>query len=98
MQLAEWLAARPAAIAGLAGRKGAIREGLDADLVIWDPYERANTSAAGWYHRHALTPFHGAALDGHVAATFVRGAVVFNESAGGIWDKWMCGQALSVSN
>jgi Amidohydrolase family len=95
VQLAEWLSSRPAAIAGLGSRKGAIAEGMDADLVIWAPYAAANTSAAGCFHRHKLTPYRDLRLTGRVAATMVRGAVVFNET-GGVWDDEVCGSAVMV--
>lgn len=36
-KLVEWTSAKTAKHAGLAERKGAIRVGFDADLVLWDP-------------------------------------------------------------
>ena len=35
--LVNWMCRRPAHLVGLAGRKGAIAPGYDADLVVFDP-------------------------------------------------------------
>jgi allantoinase len=77
--LARWLAENPARLAGLGHRKGAIEIGRDADLVICDPDALTTVDAAALYHRHPVTPYHGARLRGRVQTTILRGEVVFDE-------------------
>ena len=75
-RLAEWMCAAPARLAGL-DRKGAIAVGCDADFVIVDPDREFTVNASSLYHRHPVTPYHGATLRGHVTMTIVRGEIVF---------------------
>jgi dihydroorotase (multifunctional complex type) len=71
-RLAELYAKMPALIYGFYPRKGALRQGSDADFVLVDPKadyvleDRAIVSKAGW------SPFAGRRLKGKVVATFVR--------------------------
>ena len=80
-RLPGWLAAAPARLAGLQGRKGSIVAGADADLVIWDPDASFTVDAARLYHRHPVTPYDGARLRGQVKTTMLRGESVFDEGA-----------------
>ncbi|KAK9803805.1 hypothetical protein WJX73_001135 [Symbiochloris irregularis] len=80
-QLSQWWSSFPATLAGLAGRKGAIAVGLDADLVVWNADALANTTAGALRHKHKLTPFADQAMKGQVQATFVRGQLVFSDGA-----------------
>jgi allantoinase len=76
-QLAAWMAAAPARLAGLTGRKGALAAGADADLVVFDP-DAAWTVAADHLHfRHKFSPYLGAELHGRVLETWLRGEQVF---------------------
>jgi dihydropyrimidinase len=68
---------RPAKIFGLYPRKGAIRVGSDADLVIWDPEMKSRISAARQWQRCDHTVFQGLELHGAPRLVFSRGAVVF---------------------
>ncbi len=85
--LARWMCAGPAAVAGLE-RKGAIAEGGDADLVVFDPDAASDFDPAELHHRNPVTPYAGMRLDGRVLATYVRGVQVYadgrfpNEHAG----------------
>ena len=71
------MSAGPARLAGLAGTKGAIASGHDADLVIFDPDAGCSVDAAQLYHRHAVTPYDGARLRGQVRTTLLGGQIVF---------------------
>lgn len=77
-KVAEWMSTAPARLAGLAGRKGAIAVGHDADLVIVDPERELIVDASRLYHRHAVTPYDGGRLRGVVIATMLRGEIVFD--------------------
>ena len=78
VDLARWTSAAPAALAGLQRRKGAIAEGLDADLIVWDPKAEWIVDATALHHRHPVTPYAGYRLRGGVVRTFVRGQLVFD--------------------
>jgi allantoinase len=78
-RLAEWMAAAPARLAGLDGRKGSIAPGLDADFVIWDPDTETPVDPAALHHRHPVTPYAGMRLRGRVLTTILRGEIVFRD-------------------
>jgi allantoinase len=76
-RLAEWLCARPAKLAGLAGQKGTIAVGCDADFVVWNPEGKSRVQPSDLYQRHKLTPYAGMEMRGVVEATFLRGRKIF---------------------
>jgi allantoinase len=78
-RVARWLAANPARLAGLEAAKGAIEVGRHADLVMWDSDAMTTVDAGALYHRHAITPYHGARLDGCVKTTMLRGEIVYSD-------------------
>ncbi|CAN5774214.1 allantoinase AllB [soil metagenome] len=73
-----WLAANPARLAGMAHRKGAIGEGLDADFVVFDPDGAATIRGSDLHHRHPITPYEGMTLRGSVVKTVLRGQTVYD--------------------
>jgi len=75
-RVARWMSEQPAKMAGLE-KKGAIREGNDADLVIFDSDGKFQVDGARLEHRHPLTPYAGETLSGVVEMTFVRGEKVY---------------------
>ncbi|MGH9379351.1 MAG: allantoinase AllB [Thermoanaerobaculia bacterium] len=77
-RLAEWLAAAPARLAGLTGRKGAIASGHDADLVIFDPEATFPVDPDRLFDRHRLSPYAGRRLAGRVRRVFLRGVEIFD--------------------
>lgn len=66
-RLADLVATNAARIFGLWPRKGAIREGADADLVVWDP-------DAEWTIDDPESPYEGLRLQGRIRAVVARGA------------------------
>jgi allantoinase len=74
-QLAQWMSARPAQLAGL-DRKGAIEPGRDADFCVFAPDETFVVDPARLHHRHPVTPYAGRKLTGVVRSTWLRGRPV----------------------
>ena len=76
--LVRWLCREPARQVGL-NLKGAIKEGYDADIVIWNPDREFKVEPALLHHRHKLTPYNGEVLRGVVEKTFLRGQMVYDD-------------------
>jgi allantoinase len=75
--LAKWLSTAPAALVGLADRKGCLASGYDADVVIWNPEKQFRVEGEKLHHRHKLTPYEGRTLEGVVERTFLRGRQIY---------------------
>ncbi len=75
-RMVQLLSENPAKIFGLYPAKGTLREGSDADLVIWDPHsERTITHAT--QHSHApYTLYEGTRVAGRPVGVMQRGAWV----------------------
>jgi hypothetical protein len=95
-QLAAWMCQKPAALARLGGRKGAVAVGQDADLVIFDPDASFTVEPETVRHRHPLTPYRGQRLWGRVEQTILRGALVYDR--GGELPSAPRGEALRVTS
>ncbi|MGE0547865.1 MAG: allantoinase AllB [Kofleriaceae bacterium] len=76
VEVARWMSAGPAKLAGLTGRKGAIAAGADADLVVFDDAAFTTVTPESVQHRHKVTPYAGEILRGVVHATYLRGRCV----------------------
>jgi len=75
-RVAELLAFNPAQRYGLL-RKGDLAVGFDADLALLDPGRRFTVRAANSPSAQGYTPFEGQELTGQVTATFLRGALAW---------------------
>ncbi len=78
-QLVHLLSTNPAKIFGLWPRKGDIRPGSDADLVIFDPRPTRTLSAAELHSRAGFSPYEGLTVRGKVHTTIARGQVVYRD-------------------
>jgi allantoinase len=75
--LALWMASNPAQAFGLENRKGAILQGLDADLVIFDPEMNFLANSEPDHREFRLPPLVGRILTGRVEATILRGTLIY---------------------
>ena len=80
-QLARWMAANPAKLAGLSKQKGQIGEGFDADLSVFAPDESFVVQADQLHFRHPVSPYVGEQLQGVVKQTYLRGSLIFDRGA-----------------
>jgi len=67
---------------GLAGRKGAIVEGFDADLVLVDARQPWILRAGGLLTRHAVSAYVGREFPAAVTSVWVRGVPAWSHAAG----------------
>ena len=79
LDLARWMAAEPARLAGCDARKGQISAGYEADFVVFDPDREFVVSEDSLHYRHPVSPYLGETLRGVVKATYLRGSPVFAE-------------------
>lgn len=78
-RLVECLSLAPAKVLGLSKSKGRIAAGMDADVVAFDPVAEWIVDGMSLFHRHKITPYEGAPLQGKVFETWVRGKSVFRD-------------------
>jgi allantoinase len=78
-QIAAWMSAGPAKLAGLNGRKGALVAGADADFVVFDPVGPWTVAEENLHFRHKLSPYLGAELRGKVLETWLRAEQIFSK-------------------
>ena len=74
-----WTAFNPAMRWGLYPRKGAIRPGSEADIVVVDLEREGAIDDAGLHSRARITPWHGRPVKGMPIHTIVRGRFVVRD-------------------
>ena len=76
-RLTEVFSSNAARALGLYGRKGAVAEGFDADLVLFDPAAVWTVDRADYLAKVKYSPYIGETFTGRVRATYVRGQRVY---------------------
>ncbi len=72
----ELCCSNPARIFGLYPRKGIIKKGSDADIVIWDPDWEGVLSAETQFHKNDYNAFEGFKVKGRPHIVTLRGKVI----------------------
>ncbi|PGH47894.1 allantoinase AllB [Streptomyces sp. Ru87] len=93
--LARWMAAAPAALAGLP-HKGAVEPGRDADFTVLAPEKTFTVDPARLHHRNRVTAYAGRTLYGVVRSTWLRGRRIYGGPAGAPGDARPTGRLLSA--
>lgn len=99
-QISALLSELPARRFGLDQRKGSIKLGLDADLVLLDPGTSYTLAAEDLLYRHQHSPYTGMTLSCKVTETICRGKLIYTAEAGviaadgGQWLRTSAGQPV----
>lgn len=72
------LTEHPAQFLNVQNRKGFIKEGYDADIVVWSPEESFVVKEESILHKHKISPYVSRQLFGKVYQTYVNGELVFS--------------------
>lgn len=75
-QMCRLLSENPAKLYGVYPRKGALLEGSDGDIVVFDPEKESVISAKTHGYNTDNNPFEGFALHGDIDKVFLRGSLV----------------------
>ena len=75
--LARWLAAAPALLAGMADVAGALLPGREANFVIFDSDVTYTVASSDLHFRHPVSPYVGETLTGKVHSTWLRGEQIY---------------------
>ncbi|KAI8993476.1 allantoinase [Pilobolus umbonatus] len=85
-QLVHWLSYSPAKNTKLDNRKGEIKVGHDADIVIWSPDTPFTVNESDIHFKNKLSPYIGHTFYGRVDHTLLRGHTVYERKQPALFD------------
>jgi allantoinase len=74
------LTEHPAVFLKLDHRKGFLKAGYDADIVVWNPEDKFTVREQDILHRHTISPYIGEELNAVVQQTIINGVTVFKNT------------------
>lgn len=77
-QMCAYLSENPAKLYGMYPKKGAIKVGSDADIVVFDPKGSGTITAAACHSACGYNPFEGVRTEGNIDRVYLRGNVVYS--------------------
>lgn len=80
-QMCRLLSENPAKLYGVYPKKGALLEGSDGDIVVFDPEKESVISAKTHAYNTDNNPFEGYSLHGDIDKVFLRGNLVVKDGA-----------------
>ncbi|MGZ5189778.1 MAG: allantoinase AllB, partial [Flavisolibacter sp.] len=72
------LTSHPADFLKINNRKGYIKPGYDADIVVWSPEKSFIVTEESIFHKHKISPYVSRELSGKIEYSFVNGELVFS--------------------
>lgn len=72
------LTEQPSQFLKIDDRKGFIKEGYDADFIVWSPGESFLVTEESILHKHKISPYIGKQLQGVVLTTIISGEIIFS--------------------
>ena len=75
-----WMSDSPGALTGMRQRTGELSTGREASFVVFDTEARWTVTAEDLHFRHPISPYTGQVLQGHLVATYLRGAAIFADN------------------
>ena len=79
-RMAQVLSENPAKLFGLYDKKGFIKKGYDADLVILDPKKNTTYSAKTQYSKSDYSLLEGKKMKGSIEKVFLRGELIVDNN------------------
>jgi allantoinase len=80
-EIARWMSAAPAALAGISAKAGALAAGRDANFIVFDTEASFAVRADRLHFRHAISPYVRETLRGVVKATYLRGKAIYRDGS-----------------
>ena len=77
-QMCAYLSENPARLYGLYPKKGIIKAGSDADIVVFDPKGDGAVTAAAGHSACGYDPYEGVKTKGRIEKVFLRGRLVYS--------------------
>ncbi len=77
-QMAAYLSENPARLYGMYPKKGAIKAGSDADIVVYEPNGFRTITAASCHSACGANPYEGVRYQGGVETVYLRGTAVYH--------------------
>ena len=77
-QMCAYLSENPAKLYGMYPKKGAIKVGSDADIVIFEPRGNSTITAASCHSACGYNPFEGVRTEGSINRVYLRGNLVYS--------------------
>ncbi|EAR99050.1 amidohydrolase family protein (macronuclear) [Tetrahymena thermophila SB210] len=92
IEISKLLSINPSKILGIQNQKGQIKEGLDADFVVWDPFEKSIFDIQNFQLNQDISSLHiydKKVFYGKIYSTIIRGNILYNifESSADFQDK-----------
>ncbi|MBQ3418466.1 MAG: dihydropyrimidinase [Ruminococcus sp.] len=78
-QMCALLSENPAKLYGMYPKKGVIKAGADADIVVFDPHAHSVISAATQHSACGYTPYEGVKVCGEIENVYLRGELVYRD-------------------